>query len=132
MRYREIASLLSLGLLTTAQLLMAQAGAVPRAGNPPKDVRFVILHTPGPNWEVGKPIFDQVGVQAHIDYYRRIHSSGKLVLGGPFLDGSAGGMMVPETGLTEEEVNTIAREDPAVKSGLLRAAVRPWLIGMKK
>lgn len=45
---------------------------------------------------------------------------GRLALGGPFLDDS-GGMMVAVP---------VAAEDPAVKSGLLRYTVRPWLVAM--
>jgi uncharacterized protein YciI len=53
-------------------------------------------------------------------------------MGGPFIDASAGGMMIPEAGLTEAEVRAFAESDPAVKSGLLKAEIRPWMIGMKK
>jgi len=56
----------------------------------------------------------------------------KLALGGPFLDDRAGGMMIPEASLTEDEIIAFANADPAVASGLLRAEVRPWLAGMKR
>lgn len=50
---------------------------------------------------------------------------GRLALGGPFLDDS-GGMMVAVPAVTRQELE----EDPAVKSGLLRFTLRPWLVGM--
>jgi len=96
-----------------------------------RDVRFVVLHAPGPKWKHGLPIFQQEGIQAHIDHYRQWLAAGKLCLGGPFLDGHAGGMMIPAEGLAEAEVSAFALADPAVAAGLLRVAVRPWLIGMK-
>jgi len=97
-----------------------------------KDIRYVVVHSPGPAWKQGAPMFEQPGVQDHIDHYRKMYAEGKLVLGGPFLDGGAGGMMIPEAGLSEAEIRAFAEADPAVKSGLLKAEVRPWMIGMKK
>jgi hypothetical protein len=41
-------------------------------------------------------------------------------------------MMIPNAGVSEEEITLYAAEDPAVKSGLLLAEVRPWLIGMSQ
>jgi uncharacterized protein YciI len=95
-----------------------------------KDVRFVVLHTPGPNWQLGKTLFEQPGVREHVEHYRQFLEAGKLALGGPHLDATAGGMMIPTAGVSEEEVTRYAAEDPAVKSGLLLAQVRPWAIGM--
>lgn len=96
-----------------------------------KDIRYVIFHTPGPAWVPGKSLFEQVGVQEHVDHYRTLHAEGKLALGGPHLDADGGGMMVPQAGLAEQEIHDFAQADPAVRSGLLIARVRPWLIGMK-
>lgn len=95
-----------------------------------KDVRFVVFHRPGPAWQPGKNMFEQAGVQAHVAHYRQWLEAGKLQLGGPHLDSTGGGMMIPAAGVTEQEVRQFAAEDPAVKSGTLIAEVRPWLIGM--
>ncbi|HQQ71563.1 MAG TPA: hypothetical protein PLL92_14800, partial [Alicycliphilus sp.] len=73
-----------------------------------------------------------VGVSDHVAHYRRLLDNGKLEFGGPHLDSKGGGMMIPVAGITEQEVKDFANEDPAVKSGLLLAEVRPWLIGMKR
>lgn len=99
---------------------------------PARDVRYVVLHRPGPAWVAGKPLFEQAGLAEHIAHYRQWQQQGKLVLGGPYMDATAGGMMIPEAGLSETEVREFAAADPAVKSGLLLAEVRPWMIGMKK
>jgi uncharacterized protein YciI len=97
-----------------------------------KDVRFVVLHSPGPKWLAGKTLFDQPGVREHVEHYKKLLEAGKLSLGGPHLDGKGGGMMIPAAGVTEDEIIKYAAADPAVKSGVLVAEVRPWLIGMSQ
>jgi uncharacterized protein YciI len=97
-----------------------------------KDIRFVVIHTPGPAWNAALPFFEQEGLQDHVEHYRALLAAGKLSLGGPFLQGPVAGMMVPEPSLTEEEITEFAQADPAVAAGLLKAEVRPWLVGMKK
>ncbi|HSI57292.1 MAG TPA: hypothetical protein VLA16_07035 [Ideonella sp.] len=97
-----------------------------------KDPRFVVLHTPGPRWQAGVPLFEQEGLGEHIAHYRQWLVEGKLMAGGPFLDGAAGGMMIPEPGVTEDEVRDFAGRDPAVVAGLLKFEIRPWLVGMQK
>lgn len=109
----------------------AQGGASPET-RPVKDIRHVIFHTPGPKWVPGRSLFEQDGVQAHVEHYRQLHAQGRLALGGPHLDATSGGMMIPEAGVPEAEIVAFAQADPAVRSGLLIATVRPWLIGMKK
>jgi uncharacterized protein YciI len=103
-----------------------------KAPKPMKDIRFVVIHTPGSKWIPGKSLFEQVGVREHVDHYMKLLEAGKLALGGPHLDGKAGGMMIPAAGVTEEEIAAFAAADPAVKSGLLLVEIRPWLIGMSQ
>jgi uncharacterized protein YciI len=97
-----------------------------------RDIRYVVFHSPGPRWQPGKPLFEQDGVQDHVNHYRPWAESGKLAMGGPFLDGAAGGMMIPSEAMPQAEIEEFAQADPAVRSGLLVAQVRPWLVGMKK
>lgn len=133
-RFRRITICLAGALvLATASLPTAFSllGAEEHAA-PQRDIRFVVIHFPGPSWIEGKSIFEQPGLQAHIDHYRKLLEAGKLMAGGPFLDEAAGGMMIPQPGLTEEEITTFAQEDPAVSSGLLTYQVRRWLVGMKE
>ena len=96
-----------------------------------KDIRHVVLHSPGPAWKAGKNLFEQVGVREHVDHYHKLLAEGKLEMGGPHLDERGGGMMIPSAGVDEEELRRFAAEDPAVRSGLLRVEVRPWLVGMR-
>jgi uncharacterized protein YciI len=99
---------------------------------PMKDIRFVVMHSPGPKWLPGKTLFEQPGVREHVEHYRRFLDAGKLALGGPHLDEKGGGMMIPVVGVSEAEITKYAAEDPAVKSGVLLVSVRPWLIGMSQ
>jgi uncharacterized protein YciI len=97
-----------------------------------RDIRYVVLHAPGPRWKAGLPFFEQEGVQEHVAHFRQWLAEGKLALGGPFLDEHAGGMMISTEGLGEAQITAFAQADPAVRSGLLQVAVRPWLVGMKR
>lgn len=99
---------------------------------PMPELRYVVLHKPGPNWKAGVPAFEQAGLSAHVDYFRKHLDAGKLSLGGPFLDVTSGGMMIPEPGVSEAEITKFAAEDPAVQSGLLVFEVRPWLPALRK
>lgn len=119
--------LVAAGLPMAVSLVDAEEDSAPQ-----RDIRFVVIHSPGPSWIEDKSIFEQPGLQAHIDHYRKLLEAGKLMAGGPFLDEAGGGMMIPQAGLTEEEITTFAQEDPAVLSGLLTFQVRRWLVGMKQ
>ncbi len=97
-----------------------------------KDIRFVVIHTPGPKWVPGKIMFEQPGIREHVGHYQKLLGAGKLALGGPNLDEKGGGMMIPAAGVSEDEIRTFAQEDPAVKSGVLLAEIRQWLVGMSQ
>jgi uncharacterized protein YciI len=97
-----------------------------------KDIRFVVIHTQGPNWKPGVPAFEQPGLQQHVEHYRKLLDSGKLTMGGPFMDDTSGGMMIPEPTIQEEEIRKFANDDPAVQSGLLKFTIRPWLPRLQK
>ena len=97
-----------------------------------RDIRYVVFHRPGPAWQAGKTLFDQPGVRDHVAHYRQWLDAGKLHLGGPHLDATGGGMMVPAAGVAEDDVRQFAAEDPAVKNGTLVFEVRAWVIGMSR
>jgi uncharacterized protein YciI len=94
------------------------------------DIRVIVLHAPGPAWQAGKPPFEQPGVGDHVGHYRAWLASGRLAMGGPFLDAAGGGMMICAAGVPEDEARSFALADPAVASGLLTVHVRRWLVGM--
>lgn len=127
--------LLAAGLLLSALQGRSQEPG-PAAGEPraksPRDVRYVIVHAPGPKWQAGRSAVEQPFVAEHVAHYRTLQAAGKLALGGPFLDERGGGMMIPEAGVPEAELRAFAEADPAVRNGVLEASVRPWLVGMRK
>jgi hypothetical protein len=94
----------------------SSSGSNGKVEKPMRDVRYVVLHSPGPKWLPGKTLFEQPGVLEHVEY----------------LDDKGGGMMIPTAGVSEDEVAKYAADDPAVKSGVLLAEVRPWVIGMSQ
>jgi uncharacterized protein YciI len=96
------------------------------------DVRYVVLHRPGPQWQAGVDFREQPGVMDHVRHYRTMFENGRLDMGGPYLTLDSGGMMVPIAGLSEEEIRSFAAADPAVQNGLLEFEVRPWYVAMRK
>lgn len=96
-----------------------------------QDVRFVVLHRPGPGWDPARSMFEQEGVREHVAHWRQWLEQGKLLAGGPFLDGFAAGMMVPQPGVDEADLRAHAEADPGVRSGLLALELHRWMVGMK-
>jgi uncharacterized protein YciI len=92
---------------------------------------LVVFHSPGPAWDVGLPLVQQVGIQAHRAHYETLLNEGHLLLGGPFVDAAGGGMMICKPHMDEDQLRTHALVDPAVESGLLEFEIRPWVIGLK-
>ncbi|MDH5605256.1 MAG: YciI family protein [Anaerolineae bacterium] len=93
--------------------------------------QFVVLHTPGPNWQHGTDYRQQPGAMAHAQYYAQLHEQGKLAMGGPFMAQDRGGMMVTTADITLEEIEAFAAADPAVQNGLLEYEVLPWRVVMR-
>lgn len=89
----------------------------------------VLDHRPGPGWLEGRPAVEQPGIHLHLDTLQRWAAEGRLVLGGPHLDGAGGGMAVVAFA-SEAEALAAALADPAVAAGLVVPAVRPWLPGI--
>ena len=119
-------------LATTFSASSLQAQAAPAKSNSARDIRYVVVHKPGPRWKAGVPAFEQAGLQAHIDYYRTLLAAHKLAMGGPFMDSAAGGMMIPAAGVTEADIRKFASADPAIKAGLLIFEVRSWMPTMRE
>ena len=94
------------------------------------DIRFIVIHGPGPRWNSEVPRFEQEGLRQHVEHYRGLLATGKLALGGPFLDAEPGGLMIPAAGVDPTEIEAFANADPAVLSGLLTVQVREWMVGM--
>lgn len=99
---------------------------------PPMTERcLVVFHVPGPGWEPGLPLVQQVGVQEHRVHYAKLMAEGKLLMGGPFTDAAGGGMMICKPEVDEDMLRTHALADPAVESGLLQFEIRSWVPALK-
>jgi uncharacterized protein YciI len=89
---------------------------------------YVIVHHRGPAWQDGVPYLEQPAIGGHIGFMQDITDRGLMVLGGPYTDADASGIVgmaiVSAAGL--EQAEAIAAEDPSIAAGMIEARVRPW------
>ncbi|MEM7737053.1 MAG: YciI family protein [Deinococcota bacterium] len=96
------------------------------------NLKHVVFHSPGPNWQHGVDFREQPGVMDHVQHYAKLLQEGKLLLGGPFTDADAGGMMIATGDMSRDELEAFAADDPAIHSGLLTFDVKTWYIAMSE
>jgi uncharacterized protein YciI len=86
---------------------------------------FVVLRKTGPGWDKTKPVREQRYWDEHAQYIDRLYDEGKIMLAGPFPDGS-GAMLVVRTE-TEQEARRLFDGDIWVEKDMLdRGEVKPW------
>lgn len=90
---------------------------------------YAIIYSRGPSWK-GDKNWDKQDLMAHGEYISTLHTQGKVVLGGPFNDGSGGQTLVEVE--SRDEVNKIVSDDPAIQNGVFIATIRPWLIAFER
>jgi uncharacterized protein YciI len=84
---------------------------------------------PGPLWISGKTMGEQPDWEDHAGFFAKLFATGKIMLGGPMLDGS--GSMVIFMADSIHEVRAIMREDPWAKRQILvERDIKEWLILM--
>jgi uncharacterized protein YciI len=76
-------------------------------------------------------------VGTHVSHCGKLLEAGKLALGGPFIEEGAAagvvvGMMIAVPGVSKDELEVFAADDPAVKAETLEFEIRQWLVGMKQ
>ncbi len=84
------------------------------------EIYLVLLH-PGPAWKQGLAPGAQDGIMAHAAYMKKLFDDGRLILGGPFTDGSAGMALLKAS--SAGEAKGIANADPCVISGVFTPEV---------
>ncbi len=85
---------------------------------------FLIRYLPGENWNNDISYEDQPGLKQHHQYLRDQQTNGPLAMAGPLV-GEAGGLVLVRTG-SMEEAEAIARQDPGVKTKIVKPEVTAW------
>lgn len=80
-------------------------------------------YNPGPNWLDGKPLNDQP-LDDHVEYLVGLHRNGKVIMGGPFGDGTGG--LVVFAAFDILDIEDLVARDPAIVDGVLVATVKHW------
>ncbi len=80
-----------------------------------------ITYSTGPQWLPNTPLLEQSrhalrALASHRTFLARLMDNGKLILGGPYTDGT-GGMALLEV-KDKDEAEKILAEDPAIASGV--------------
>ena len=84
---------------------------------------FALLYSPGPRWLPNTPLSGQP-LDDHVEYLTGLNKVGRVLMGGPFADGT-GALVVAEVDGLEEALALVA-EDPGIRSGVLVASVQEW------
>lgn len=100
----------------------------------PETIRFTegeylaVVLSQGSMWDTHKSRDEQEGMKEHRAYMLSLFEHGEIVLGGPFLD-RPGGVAVYRT-KSRDQAEQLAGSDPGVRSGLIRAEVTRWRLGV--
>jgi len=95
----------------------AQAPKVPGLDCQPK---IIALYEAGPNWSNSKQYVAQ-----HLDYLRTQLKKGTLAVGGPFLGGEKGGLIVLNVS-DAKEADALVQQDPFVANKVVIFTTRQW------
>lgn len=87
------------------------------------DVSIAVLYEPGPSWVQGQSLSQQP-LRPHLEYLLAMHEQGRLIMGGPFADGTGGLIVLSVKDMAEAE--QLVAKDPAVVAGILKADIRGW------
>ncbi len=91
---------------------------------------FVVIYTPGPAWQTGKPGREQPFFREHVRYMQQVFADKRLIMGGPFLDiqGALGIFDVASVAQADE----IVAHDPAVLAKIFQPHVHPWHVAFNR
>ena len=90
---------------------------------------FTLIYSPGSNWRKGEN-WDTQNLMAHGQYMSELLVKGKLVLGGPFDDGTGGQSVLAVDSM--EEAEQIVEHDPAIIENVFEVRIKPWYIAFEK
>jgi uncharacterized protein YciI len=88
---------------------------------------FLMFRDPGPSWVPGLPTRQQPLWDEHAAFMDRLFEQGRIVLAGPYADGSRALVIVEAR--DADEASALLEDDPWVKSGILVSGnVIEWTI----
>lgn len=88
---------------------------------------IVVFSRPGTQWNPDKPNREQAYWDDHAQFMDALFEAGKIMLGGPFADGS--GSMVIFAAESVEAVRTLLQDDPWAQRDILVAdEIKEWTI----
>ena len=88
---------------------------------------IAVFQRPGSQWNPDKPVREQAYWDEHAQFMDSLFEAGKVILAGPFADGS--GSMVIVTAESVEEAESMFREDPWEPEDILVAGdFKEWTI----
>ena len=112
MRYLVVAAFALAGLQCAAQ--------VPKVPGLDCQPKIIALYEAGPNWSNSKQYVAQ-----HLDYLRAQLRKGTLAVGGPYLGGEKGGLIVVNVS-DPKEAETLVQQDPFVANKVVTFTTRQW------
>jgi uncharacterized protein YciI len=89
-----------------------------------EQVMFVVIYTPGPAWQTGKPPAEQPLFREHIRYMQQVFAARQLLMGGAFLDNQGGLGIVDVENLAQ--AREIVAHDPFVLARVIEPHLHPW------
>jgi uncharacterized protein YciI len=90
---------------------------------------FVVVNEQGPSWDGARAMREQREWTEHAAYVNQAMYSGLVLLGGPLGSGAFHRALLVVSAEDEAAVQTWIREDPWIRSGILRtASVEPWTL----
>ncbi|MEW6210320.1 MAG: ankyrin repeat domain-containing protein [Acidobacteriota bacterium] len=84
---------------------------------------FLVFFSPGAAWIEGKNIFEQP-LDDHVNFIHQLYREGKVMMAGPFRDGTGG--LTIMTVESETEAKELIERDPDVIREILRPEIRAW------
>lgn len=117
-----ICCVLAVLLLSESAPLFSQGFAQTAEEEPAKQT-FLVIYRPGPAYDPSKPVREQA-LGGHGKYLLNLYKSGDMKFAGPFTDNWGGGVVLSVANI--EAAEEIAKNDPAVLSGVFVWEIHPW------
>lgn len=122
MRYIRFA-LVSLAALAAGAAAQPESAPAGQAQEQIAAQTFLVIYRPGPAYDPAKSVREQA-LGDHGKYLLGLYKTGEMTAAGPFTDNWGGGVILSVA--DQDAAEAIARNDPAVLSGVFAWEVHPW------